>query len=141
MLASELVESCPFWSKEEQKLKCPVRMLRDLILIWTPPVPEKVGMIYLPDVVRENVKKKLYIGVVLSVGPGYDNGKRFYPSFVKPGWVVYYDPNTPWQMKVRHTDGNDYELRYMGEQDVKLLVEADQEVDQISDLVLKGRYR
>lgn len=134
MLAEELVRQCPFWDGNLNKIKVPIRMLRDLVLVWAPETPEKVGHIIIPETARGSAKY-CSLGVILSVGKGYDNGKRFYPMLLKPEQVIYFDKHAPWRVKIKHDNGTEHELRYMGERDIKLLVEPDQELDLVGDLL------
>lgn len=138
MLARELLEKCPFWSKEEQKIKSPLKMTLDRVLIWRPPLEEKIGSIYLPDRARDD--NKVDVGVILSVGPGFPDQFRFHPTFVKPGWVVCFFSNKLWAFTIFH-EGKVYELPYMGERDIKLLIDPEQEISMIGELIERKQYR
>lgn len=135
MLAIDLVHQCPFWDCALGKIRVPIRMLRDLVLVWVPNTPEKVGSIYIPQTLR-SPGKHCSLGVIISVGKGYDNGKRFYPMQLHPEQVIYFDKLAPWTLNLEHGD-KVYSLRYMGERDIKLLVEPDQELDLVGDLLRK----
>jgi len=139
MLARELVEACPFWDKESKRMRCTIRMTKDLVLIWQPPAPGKIGFIELPDTVKG--WNKTTLGVVVSVGPGHTDTKKFNPTFVKPGWVVIFDYMTPWKLDVDDITGKTHECRYMGEKDVRLLVDEDCEVEKIGTLISLQAWR
>lgn len=141
MLAKELVENCPFWNKDLQKMECTIRMTNDLVLIWQPPAPDKIGLIELPDSVKGWNKPTL--AVVVSVGPGYTDNKKFNPTFLRPGWVVIFDYMVPksWRMTVNTKQGVPHECRYLGEKDVRLLVEPETEIESIGTLISLEGWR
>lgn len=147
MLAKDLVKICPFWSEEKQDLVCNLKMMRDLVLIWQPDISEKTpGGIILPEEVRDENKPK--IGVVVAAGPGYWDNWKFNPNAVKRGMVIVIDVRTPafhgnkeWRITAEDVKGKAHDLPYMGEQDIRCIIEEDQEIDQIGSLIQAGIYK
>jgi co-chaperonin GroES (HSP10) len=66
-----------------------LRILTSRILVRPDPLPEKIGMIIIPDNVREKhqAKQPITFGTVIAVGPGLKtkDGGRWPMSGVKPG--------------------------------------------------------
>ena len=96
---------------------------RDVVFIYTDPVAEKIGSIYVPDSYKE--AHKTSVGTVLAIGPGYHDRKkgRFVPTELKVGDRVAYDKNIPWAKLFKDPQGVEHEVVYCGEQDVKLIIE------------------
>lgn len=146
MLAQDLVKVCPFWNPKTEKLECNLKMMRDLVLIWQPEIVEKTkGGIILPEEVREDYKPK--IGVIVSIGRGYYDNWKFNPTFLKRGMVVVIDIRTPafhgnkeWRMDATDYTGKVHSLPFMGEKDIRILIDPDQEIDEIGSLIQAGRY-
>lgn len=66
-----------------------LRILTSRILVRPDPLPEKIGLIIIPDTVREKhqAKQPITFGTVIAVGPGMKtkDGGRWPMSGVKPG--------------------------------------------------------
>lgn len=138
MLAKELLESCPFYDKKRQRIVTNWRCTWDRVFIWQPLAQPQIGSILLPDTVRAWHKPQL--GVIVSVGKGWYDEKKFYPMFLQPGWVVIFDLRTPWHTDMKNMAGERHELRYMGEMDVRAIVDPEQDIDIIGDLICKGNF-
>lgn len=147
MLARELVRMCPFWSEEKQDLVCNLRLLNDLVLLWQPDLQETTkGGIYIPEEVRDEYKPK--IGVVIAAGPGYWDTRKYNPSAIKKGMVVVIDVRTPafhgnkaWRITAEDPKGKAHSLPYMGEQDIRIIIDDEQEIDEIGSLISAGIYK
>ena len=113
----------PFYCESCGSLKFPYKAARDVVFIWPEVTKEKIGSIYIPETV--NILTEY--GVVLTAGPGHRDTKKgiFYPSQLSVGDVIVYDKGVPWSMEVVGTDGKTYNVKYMGEQDVKGIVKDD----------------
>jgi len=99
-------------------IQFPIRPLRDLTYLWSDPVPEKVGSIYIPKMAQESLLNEF--GLVLAVGPGYyDKKGKYHPTELKPGQRVFYDNTVPWSVYVKTPDGVKHIVKFMGEQDIK----------------------
>lgn len=101
-------------------IKFPIKPIRDIVFVWPDKLPEKVGLIHIPEEYRSHNE----YGHVLSVGPGYYDFKkgRFMPTYLKPGMKVIYDKTVPWYYEATAPNGKDYHVKYMGEGDVKAII-------------------
>ena len=103
-------------------IKLPVRATLDRVLVWPDPVPDtygKMGLIFLPEVVKENHKNEF--GTVLSAGPGYYDDKKhgqYTKNDVKTGDRVVYDKSILYKMSLNDVNGKTHQVALMGEQDV-----------------------
>jgi co-chaperonin GroES (HSP10) len=71
--------------------------LADRVVVRPHPLPERIGLIYVPDSAKERMKHELRRGTVLAMGPGMPTvvGKRWpMPSDdgVLPGATILYYP-------------------------------------------------
>jgi co-chaperonin GroES (HSP10) len=111
----------PFYCSECGAIKFPVKPTRDIVYIW-PDIPKtKIGSIWIPDNTKKQYKSVL--GRVLAVGPGYTKNGRFYPTELQVGDRVIFDRTVPHKINMVGSDGNVYSVPYMGEQDIKCLVD------------------
>lgn len=138
MLAQELVETCPFYDKATGKMRAKWTATWDRVFAWQPNTPLKSGLIHIPDTVRDWHKPQ--IAVILSVGKGWHDDKKFYPMFLQPGWVVIFDMRIPYHMDLENWKGEMHPIRYMGEQDVRAIVSMDQNIDGIGELICKNNF-
>lgn len=116
------LEDTPFYNKETQSVVFPYRPIRDVIFVLQLDIPEKIGSIFIPEQYREDYSNGY--GLVLAVGPGYyDKGRhKFIPTELEVGQYVIFDKMIPWRMDAVGVDGKSHEVRYMGEQDVKVIL-------------------
>lgn len=108
------------------KLKSPLRAILDRCIIWPLPAPEKVGSIEIPSVARKQFNINVGIGVLLSVGPGFNkmSGKWIStPSQLTPGCLVRYDETVPWGVTEKDHKGKRHFLVICGVQDVQGVVD------------------
>jgi len=101
----------------------PYKPTLDRVFIWPDPVPEKSsGGIFIPEAFREET---FGFGTILAAGRGYyDQSKRRFISMeLKVGDRVCYDKDVPWKVSLRNTFGLYYDVAYMGEKDVKGILE------------------
>ncbi len=115
---------------EEGILEFPYRPLRDLVFIFPTPPPEKIGeesLIFIPEKFRKRHQDST--GVVLAVGPGYQNDKGKWqclpPSNLKPGVKVHFDNLVPWGVEVEGLDGEVHYIFVCGISDVYGIVEEE----------------
>ena len=103
-------------------IKLPVRATLDRVLVWSDPVPDtigKEGLIFLPEIVKENYLNEF--GTVLSVGPGYYDDKKhgqYTRTEIKVGDRVVYDKNVLYRLTLRGVDGKMHKITLMGAEDV-----------------------
>lgn len=103
-------------------IKLPVRATLDRVFVWADPVADtlgKLGLIYLPEVAKENYKT--VYGTVLSCGPGYYNPKRhnqFVPTSLKVGDRIAYDKDVLYRLTLRDVNGKLHDAVLMGHEDV-----------------------
>lgn len=97
--------------------------LRDLIFIWPLPPPERIGevkLLHIPEQSRKQYQGG--IGIVLAVGPGYQNDKGIWKSLpppeLKSGVKVKFDINVPWGNCFTAQDGKEYYVCLCGISDV-----------------------
>lgn len=95
-----------------------IRPLRDRLLVRRIDLPDRIGLIYVPD----QAKKPMQAGVVVVVGDGLDENGR--PSFirhdVKVGDLVVY--TGPWQGE--DVEWNGERLRILDPDQVAAVVEG-----------------
>jgi co-chaperonin GroES (HSP10) len=113
----------PFRCKSCGSLKFPYQATLDRVFVFPDPIPEKVGLIYLPDILKESHQNEY--AVVLSVGKGYVHkiGRYFIPTTIQVGDRVVYDKSIMWQLPIQDSDGKVYNIKYMGENDIQGTVE------------------
>lgn len=138
MKAKDLLSQCPFYDTMSGRMRPKWRASWDRVFIWQKPAAEQVGSILIPDTVKDEYRPQ--IGVVVSVGEGWHDDKCFYPMRVLPTWVVLFDLRTPWHMQVENHLGEFHAVRYMGEQDVRCVIDPEQELAQVGELYCRGNF-
>jgi len=124
----------PFRCKVCGAIDIPFRALRDVVMMYVMPEPEKIGSIYLPEednYVGGNMRsreKKPY-AVILKVGQGYyDKKKRLWKKnqpYIECGDVVYYEKRIPkgWSFEVEGVDAKMHKVSVCGIEDVYGLID------------------
>ena len=118
----------PFYCQICGSIVSPLKAVRDVVLVYPKPLPEKVGKIVLPEgyfvggITKEKYKEA--IGVIISVGLGHFDRKKkeFVPlKELEVGDVVHFEKRIPkgWRLKMKGTDGKEHEIMYCGEKDIK----------------------
>ena len=120
----------PFYNKKKKKIIFPYKPMKDLVFIWTEPIPDRVGLILMPSAEAAFAKHQQEntgnsCGVVLAAGPGCTVDGKFVATTVKPGDRVLFDLGIPWSMEIEGVDGKMYQVRYMGERDIQGIVRDD----------------
>jgi len=112
---------------EDGNLKFSYQPLRDLVFVFPTPPPEKVGderVLHIPEQFRKQHQDST--GVVLAIGPGYQNnkGEWFRPSpELQSGVKVYFDNTVPWGQRFFGLDGKEYYIFLCGISDVWCVAE------------------
>lgn len=118
-------QNIPFFCTLCGAIKFPIRAVRDIVFLLPSPYPETYkegGQIEIPSEYREHHQSAF--GIILSVGPGYWDKKRFHPTHdLKVGMKVVYDKTTPWPFDILGSDMKKHCVRCMGFRDVKAIVE------------------
>lgn len=123
--------NCPYICPKCKRFCCNRRAIRDIVFIWPIPLPEyyiEGGLIARPETAR-NVEDELYgrsdYGLVLSVGPGYWDDKKFHSTCdLKVGMKVNYDKFVPWADFAPGYNGKEHFVVVCGFGDVKGIIEA-----------------
>lgn len=111
----------PFYCEECGAIKSPWKPLRDIALIYPIPVKDTYamgGQVVIPDNYKQFYRKGE--GVLLAVGPGYYDTKKFCPTNpqLTTGSFVRYNPEVPWSLPVIATDDKEHILIICGAQDI-----------------------
>jgi co-chaperonin GroES (HSP10) len=116
----------PFKCSECNSIKFDYSPVRDVLFIWPYPAPDKVGSILLIEdtnfrggSLKEELRPNL--AVVLAIGDGYFDSKKkeFVPTKdLRVGDVVYYNKRIPWRVELKNDDGDKFEVRMCGFNDV-----------------------
>jgi hypothetical protein len=125
---------CPFVCPHCKRFRFKYRAIRDVVLIWPMPLPPTFvegGAIVRPES-SINADDELYgrsdYGLVLSVGPGYYDNKKFHPTHtLEVGMKVVYDKLVPWKVYVEGCDGKEELVVICGFKDVRGVVEEEDE--------------
>jgi co-chaperonin GroES (HSP10) len=132
MNARELFESCPVYNPTFNSIsRLNANPVRDLVFVWQKPIVEKVGSIFIPEISQKWFQAE--VGVVVAVGKGYLDERKFNPTTLIPGLVVIFEKRVPWRINVCHNNVM-HELWIMGEPDVKLILDEEMQVDNIGEL-------
>lgn len=120
MKTKQQENNCPFIGSDGQ-VKSPFRAILDRCIIWPTPPPWRLGLkiIEIPETVRESFQDST--GILLSVGPGYDDKDGWHPTSdqLKPGVKVHFDNTVPWGAQGVGLDGKTYNLVICGVQDIQ----------------------
>ena len=124
-------QTTPFHNKDGV-LEFPYRPLRDLVFVFPTPPPEKLGrenLIHIPDRFRK--KHQDGTGVVLAIGPGYQNNRGKWeclpPRDLVPGVRVRFDTLVPWGIIVEDSNGEHHYVFICGIADIFGMVEERRE--------------
>lgn len=114
--------TCPFVCVYCGAVSFPIKALHDYVIIYPirkPPV--KTKLVVLPDVVEPEYTD---FGIVLSVGEGYYDSKKFNATDpkLKPGLKVIYDKTVLWDFIVKMPWGESLVLKIMPHKDIKSIV-------------------
>jgi co-chaperonin GroES (HSP10) len=102
-------------------IKFPLQPLRSVVYVYPDIVPEKIGAIIVPNVVREEMWDGM--GIVLAIGKGhYDKDGHFHPTQLKVGQRVRCEKTVPWFYDAEASDGNMHRVKVMSECDIYGLV-------------------
>ncbi len=113
----------PFYCTTCGAFKWRYRAIRSVAFIW-PCAGKKIygtkGLIQIPQEWQEDYKSDF--GILLSLGPGHWDNKRFYPtnSELKPGMRVVYDKTVPWSQEIKGNDGLRYTVKMMDYKDIRM---------------------
>lgn len=120
----------PFSCEGCGTIEFPYRAFNDFVFIWPIPLPSTYienGLIERPQShidATDEVSGRSDYGVILSVGPGYCDNKKFYPnSFLEQGMKVIYDKTVPWREFVETDNGTKELVVICGYKDVRAIVE------------------
>lgn len=107
-------------------IKLDYQPVRDVLIVWKYPAPEKAGVIHLLE--DENFRggsTKEYLrpsfAVVLAIGPGY-----FHPKWktyvethsIEVGDDVFFNKQVPWNIELESPNGKKYAVTFCGFSDV-----------------------
>ena len=117
----------PFYCPECGAIKFPWRAIRDIAFLYPIPVRdtfEETGQVVIPENYKEFYKKGE--GVLLSIGPGYQDDKKFNPSSeqLQVGLLVQYNVEVMWSIAVEGNDGKEHAVTICGAQDIWFTKEA-----------------
>ena len=117
----------PF-TNEKGEIVINLKPLRDIVLLFVPPPPDKMGEAQVL-VIPEQFKDKYYRpeAIVLAVGPGYygkDGIWREVSNELKPGVKVTFDMNCPWRQRITGLDGKEYIVVMCTEQDIQCIMDG-----------------
>ena len=117
------LKSTPFYDKENEIFKFEWQATRDIVFICPDPLPEKYSEhIVIPEHYREFYGCEY--GVILAAGAGYyDKYCKFRSCGLKVGDYVAYDKDVLWKDDFIGIDGKEYVVKYMGEQDVRGIIQ------------------
>lgn len=102
---------CPICNQIDFKYQA----IKDRVFVWSEKLPEKVGGIIIPEILREVFLGESGYGVVLSCGKGYYDKKGIFHSVdIKVGDIVVYDKQVPWEKIIEN-----HRVKFMGYQDVQ----------------------
>ncbi len=124
------VYKVPFYCKECGAIKFKYRAINDYVFIWPIPLEKtfkKNGLIVRPDDSidpTDELHGRSDYGIVLSVGRGYYDNKRFHSTeMLKVGMKVIYDKKVLYPTLIEiDTDGNRQVIVTCGYLDVKIIV-------------------
>jgi co-chaperonin GroES (HSP10) len=124
-ISEKKLNGLPFRCETCGSIDFPYQATLDRVFVFPDPLPEKVGVLYLPDVMREHYRNEY--GTVVSVGKGHVDRvtRKFIPTTTKVGERVAYDKKIMWQMVVQDRTGKEHIVKYMGERDIQLFVEEE----------------
>jgi len=116
----------PFYCTICGAIKFPWRAIRDIVFIYPLPVEETYregGLVVIPDTYKEFYKKGQ--GVILSIGPGYYDDKKFHPidPDLKIGELVIYNKDVPWYDVVIGNDKKEHVVVMCGAKDIWIIQE------------------
>jgi hypothetical protein len=126
LVAAKAAIPLPFYCDMCGAIRFPFQAVRDVVFLYPRPLPEKVGLIYLPkeEFVGGSTQEKFKApdAIVLSVGEGSidKDRKRFISTkgVLETGDHVFYNRRIPWRMKARGMDGEDHMVVFCGVLDV-----------------------
>lgn len=116
----------PFSCKECGSIKIDYEPVRDVILLWAYPPPEKSagGIVlvhdkYIGGSLAEELRPDK--AVVMAFGPGFFDKKetRFIPMLeYEIGDIVRYNKDVPWKIDLEDSDGNKHNVTMCGMYDI-----------------------
>ena len=116
----------PFYCLKCGAIKSPWRAIRDIAIIYPIPIKDtykEQGKVVIPDQYKGFYKKGE--GVLLSIGPGYYDDKKFHPvtNQLVPGALVRYNKDVMWAITETGVDGKEHVLTICGAQDIWFIQE------------------
>jgi co-chaperonin GroES (HSP10) len=124
----------PFRCSTCRAIQFNVKAVRDIVFLW--PIPLSKTFVEGGLIVRTDksidAKDEMYgrseYGIVLSVGKGYYDNKKFHPTCeLKIGSKVIYDSKVPWCMDSLGFDGKMHTVIYCGIRDIQAVVDEKNE--------------
>jgi co-chaperonin GroES (HSP10) len=120
----------PFRCSTCRAIQFSIKAVRDVVFLWPIPLPKTFvegGLIVRTDKSMD-VKDEMYgrseYGIILSVGPGYYDNKKFHRTCeLKVGSKVIYDSKVPWCMDVLGFDNKMHTVIYCGIRDIQAVIE------------------
>lgn len=97
-------------------INIPYRPLRAVVFLWIPPLPEKVGLIHIPDYEgRQGNARDLLrepTAVIMAFGPGaYTPEGKFIPSSgIEVGDLILYNKSVPWSQFMTDPTGKEHKI-------------------------------
>ena len=120
----------PFFCTFCGAIKFNYRAIRDIVFLWPIPLTRtyvEEGVVERPESSidsEDEVYGRSNLGIVLSVGPGYYDNKRFHPTnTLERGMKILYDKNVPWRTYVKDNDGKSRMVVFCGFKDIWSIVE------------------